>query len=386
MNHEITVQFSIPFTHRLIFTEDIFSPQNLTLIDSLGQSQKIILFIDSGLLNKQPDLGQKIEKYFSQFPQIRQLVPMVVIPGGEQAKRDPQLFQMMIEKIKQAEICRHSYVITIGGGAVLDAVCFAASIVHRGVRQIRIPTTVLAQNDAGIGIKNGIDAFDSKNFLGTFSPPDLVINDPQFLKTLPDNEWRNGTAEAIKVALIKDASFFNWIADNAKKIAARDQTMMQKLIQDCATLHLNHIAHAGDPFEKGSARPLDFGHWSAHKIEQLSQFEVGHGHAVAIGIAHDTMYSYLKNWISQSEAKKIIRCLLDMGFTLTHPCLYETNSTNGELKIIEGLREFQEHIGGELNITMLKGIGRGFQVNELDIELIQKLMSPDMDLQTNLTC
>lgn len=386
MNHEITVQFSIPFTHRLIFTEDIFSLQNLTLIDSLGQSQKIILFIDSGLLNKQPDLGQKIEKYFSQFPQIRQLVPMVVIPGGEQAKRDPQLFQMMIEKIKQAEICRHSYVITIGGGAVLDAVCFAASIVHRGVRQIRIPTTVLAQNDAGIGIKNGIDAFDSKNFLGTFSPPDLVINDPQFLKTLPDNEWRNGTAEAIKVALIKDASFFNWIADNAKKIAARDQTMMQKLIQDCATLHLNHIAHAGDPFEKGSARPLDFGHWSAHKIEQLSQFEVGHGHAVAIGIAHDTMYSYLKNWISQSEAKKIIRCLLDMGFTLTHPCLYETNSTNGELKIIEGLREFQEHIGGELNITMLKGIGRGFQVNELDIELIQKLMSPDMDLQTNLTC
>ena len=386
MNHEIKVQFTIPYTHRLIFTEDVFATSNQTLIHAIGNAKKLIVFVDSGLANAQAELLPKIKNYFSRHPHIQQLVSPVIVPGGETAKRDPQLFQMMIEKIKAAEICRHSYVIAIGGGAVLDAVCFAASIVHRGVRQIRIPTTVLAQNDAGIGIKNGIDAFDSKNFLGTFSPPDLVINDPLFLKTLPDNEWRNGTAEAIKVAIIKDANFFELIAQNAKKIAARDQTLMQKLIQDCATLHLNHIAHAGDPFEKGSARPLDFGHWSAHKIEQLSNFEIGHGHAVAIGIALDTMYSYLKNWITQFEAKKVIRCLLDMGFTLTHPCLYKKNSTNGELKIIEGLREFQEHIGGDLNVTMLAGIGRGIQVAELDLKLIKSLMSPDIDFNTNLTC
>ena len=386
MNHEIKVQFSIPYTHRVIFTEDIFAEKNTTLIEALGKTQKIILFVDSGLMNAQPDLPQKIKNYFLQYPHIQQLVPMVVIPGGEQAKRDPQLFQMMIEKIKQAEICRHSYVIAIGGGAVLDAVCFAASIVHRGVRQIRIPTTVLAQNDAGIGIKNGIDAFDSKNFLGTFSPPDLVINDPLFLKSLPDSEWRNGTAEAIKVALIKDAHFFNWIAENAKKIAARDQQLMQKLIHDCAVLHLNHIANAGDPFEKGSARPLDFGHWSAHKIEQLSHFEIGHGHAVAIGIALDTLYSYKKKWITQTESESVIQCLLDMGFVLSHPCLHEKNSTNGEFKVIEGLKEFQEHLGGELNITMLNGVGKPKQIYELDLELIRSLLSPNITTKSVFTC
>ena len=169
-------------------------------------------------------------------------------------------------------IDRHSSVIAIGGGAMLDVVGFAAAITHRGVRLIRMPTTVLAQNDAGIGVKNGVNYLGKKNFLGSFAPPFAVINDFTLLYTLRPQQWRDGTAEAVKVALIRDRAFFEWIEANAARLVERDSTAFRFLIRRCAELHLEHITAGGDPFERGSARPLDFGHWSAHKMESLSQF------------------------------------------------------------------------------------------------------------------
>src|SRR5207247_5778183 len=108
-------------------------------------------------------------------------------------------------------IDRQSYALAIGGGAVLDAVGFAAAIFHRGVRHIRCPTTVLAQSDSGVGVKNAINAFGLKNLLGTFAPPFAVINDQTFLDVLPERDKRAGMAEAVKVALIRDGAFFDWI-------------------------------------------------------------------------------------------------------------------------------------------------------------------------------
>lgn len=380
MNQELKVSFNIPYQHRVIFSKNIFSLDNPTLIESLLSSDqqtkkiKIAFFIDSGLVLAQPQILKQIKNYFLQYPIIHLVQDIFIVPGGEKAKTDIHLFEKIVSHIKDSEICRHSYVITLGGGAVLDAVGFAASVVHRGVRQIRIPSTVLAQNDAGIGIKNGIDAYGSKNFLGCFYPPDLVINDSQLLLSLSEVDWRNGTAEAIKVALIKDAAFFSWIEDHAESIAKRDINAMEKLIFTCAQLHLNHIAYNGDPFEKGSARPLDFGHWAAHKMEHLSHFELAHGHAVAIGMALDCLYAKELDYLNEKEAQRILKCLTTIGFTLWHPCLTQTEPNTGELQLLQGLKEFQEHLGGDLSVTLLKGIGRPIQVNSMDIEIIQKCL------------
>ena len=245
---------------------------------------------------------------------------------------------------------------------------YAAAVSHRGIKHIRIPTTVLAQNDSGVGVKNGINYLSKKNFLGTFVPPAVVFNDFKFLITLNDRHWRSGISEAIKVALIRDALFFCWLEENALVLALRDMKAMQYLIRRCAALHLLHIS-GGDPFETGSSRPLDFGHWSAHKLEQMTNFSVLHGEAVAVGIALDSMYSKLSGLLSEENSKRIIQVLLKVGLPVTHPMAIaeEANSP-----ILMGLQEFREHLGGRLTIMLLKDIGKGEEVHEMDPALIRE--------------
>jgi 3-dehydroquinate synthase len=274
----------------------------------------------------------------------------------------------IVDAVNKYGIDRHSYLAAIGGGSLLDLAGFAAAISHRGIKHIRIPTTVLSQNDSGVGVKNGINFKGKKNFLGSFSPPVAVFNDDQFLTTLSVRDWRSGIAEAIKVALIKDADFFAWLEDHALQISNRDLEAMKYLIRKCADLHMEHI-RSGDPFETGSSRPLDFGHWSAHKLEQLTNFEVFHGEAVAMGIALDSMYSRLAGNLTEDEVNRIISLLLNMGFEISHP-LMEVNEENSP--ILLGLQEFREHLGGRLTITLLTAIGKGKEVHEIDWKLVKE--------------
>ncbi|MDQ2656276.1 MAG: 3-dehydroquinate synthase, partial [Bacteroidota bacterium] len=261
-----------------------------------------------------------------------------------------------------------SYLVAIGGGSVLDVAGYAAAVSHRGIRHIRIPTTVLSQNDSGVGVKNGINYFNKKNFLGTFAPPVAVFNDNHFLTTLDDAEWRSGISEAIKVALIKDAVFFDWIEANASRMAARDMDAMQYQIRRCAELHLQHIAGA-DPFESGSSRPLDFGHWSAHKLEQLSDFTIRHGEAVSIGIALDTAYSFLSGRLAESSMRRVLQVIKTLGLPLTDPMLEVTDSKS---PLLDGLNEFREHLGGRLTIMLLRDIGKGEEVHKMDPALVRQ--------------
>ena len=131
------------------------------------------------------------------------------------------------------------------------------------------------------------------------------------------------------MALIKDADFFYWIEKNTAKFLNRDQDVMNDLIHHCAELHLQHIA-SGDPFELGSSRPLDFGHWSAHKLEQLTDFRILHGEAVAMGIALDTIYSALSGRLPMDKAKRVVQLLVNLGFEITHPLL-QLEDNNSEI-------------------------------------------------------
>jgi 3-dehydroquinate synthase len=365
----------VTFNYPVHFTTGLFQTQNPLLAKTIATFQnpkQAIVVVDSGLLEQNPQLIQQIIDYAHFYKTFITLNSKpIIIPGGEVAKNDPQLLDKLHQAIDTVGLCRHSYVLAIGGGAVLDLVGYAAATAHRGVRCIRIPTTVLAQNDSGVGVKNGINAFGKKNFLGTFTPPYAVLNDFDFLTTLDDRDWRSGIAEAIKVALVKDTDFFGWITTHADALAYREMTAMQSLIYRCAQLHLNHIANNGDPFEMTSSRPLDFGHWAAHRLEHLTRYRLRHGEAVAIGMALDSTYSHLLGLLSQPQWRQILATLTTIGFTLSSPELSNASKTQPH-PLFKGLIEFREHLGGELTLMLLQGIGQGIEVHDVDLATYQQ--------------
>ncbi len=332
--------------------------------------RKVLVVLDEALSLAQPRLAASIESYFGASSRSCELVcSPVVIEGGERTKNSYFHVSEIQSLVDRFHIDRHSYIIAIGGGALLDMVGLAAATAHRGVRHIRLPTTTLAQNDSGVGVKNGINAFGKKNFIGSFAPPFAVVNDFLLLKSCPPRDRRAGYAEAVKVALIRDRVFFEWLEQQAAQLKRFTPKPMEELIRRCAELHVNHIATSGDPFEFGSARPLDFGHWSAHKLEQLSDYRLRHGEAVAIGIALDAIYSRRRQYLESEECDRILRVLEALGFELFTPELMHQD-TGGVSTLLRGLEEFREHLGGELTITLLQGIGRGFEVHEIDHEIM----------------
>ncbi|CAH0994481.1 3-dehydroquinate synthase [Emticicia aquatica] len=368
----IQQSFQVPYSFNIVFTKNLFSPDNQEFSNFLANfgdtrfQKKILFLIDAGVAEKHPSLIHTIQLYFNENTQISLVDKILVMPGGELVKNDTTYLDQTLLAINKYGIDRHSFVAAIGGGAFLDMVGYASCIAHRGVKHIRIPTTVLSQNDSGVGVKNGVNFLGKKNFLGTFSPPVAVFNDSNFLTSLSDRDWRSGISEAVKVALIKDLPFFEWLEENSAAMAKRDMTVMNEQIFRSAALHTNHIS-SGDPFEMGSARPLDFGHWAAHKLEYLTNFEIRHGEAVAIGIALDSIYSQLLGLISQTEVDRIINLLKNLGFTLYHEKLGENNKLN----LWEGLNEFREHLGGQLTITILEKLGKGKEIHEVDFELMK---------------
>ncbi len=372
----IEQSFQVTYKFKVYFTEHLFASTNLTFIDGLNLSEKgvikkLLIFIDASLVTANSELCALINSYFHiHSDKINLVTTPITIQGGEQVKNNPEYVEEILKAINNYGIDRHSYTVAIGGGALLDMVGYASAIAHRGIRHVRIPTTVLSQNDSGVGVKNSINYFHKKNFLGTFVPPFAVFNDYTFLETLSLRDWRAGIAEAIKVALIKDVSFFQYIVANAANLVNRDKQAMQYLIYRCAEMHLAHIA-SGDPFEMGSSRPLYFGHWAAHKMEYLSGYEIRHGEAVAAGIALDATYSLLKQMITKEEWVQILDLLKAIGFTLYYPEMrVKENDANTYPNIFSGLIEFREHLGGQLTIMLLSAIGKGCEVHEMDFDLI----------------
>lgn len=360
----------VNWQHRVLFTDHVFQPANLTLASTLVGStsttlRKTLVVVDETLASAQSGLAGEISAYFAAHPnRLRLVCPPLVMPGGEPAKNSWENVSELHKAIENWHIDRHSYLIAVGGGALLDVAGLAAATAHRGVRHVRIPTTTLSQCDSGVGVKNGINAFGKKNFIGTFAPPHAVINDFELLRTLSARDKRAGFAEAVKVACIRDAAFFEELEATAAQLRAFESGAMRRLIRRCAEAHINHIVGNGDPFEFGSARPLDFGHWAAHKLEQISGFRLRHGEAVAIGIALDVMYSQRMGYLEPAAADRVLRLLESLGFTLFAPELLREGSRQ-KFFILEGLEEFREHLGGRLAITLLKAIGSGFEVGEI---------------------
>ncbi len=363
-------EIRVTYRYGVYFTRELFAPANPLLAEvaaGLGQEGpgKMLVVVDHGLYRHHPRLLSDITTYCEHYPDhIRLASAPLLMPGGEQVKNDTAMISRVHRAINEAGLCRHSYLVAVGGGALIDMAGYAAATAHRGVHLIRIPTTVMAQADASIGVKNGVNAFDKKNFIGTFAPPRAVINDRAFLSTLSPRDWLSGVAEAVKVALIKDAAFFAFLEEQAPALADRSLPVMEQVIYRCAALHLDHIANNGDPFECGSSRPLDFGHWSAHKLEQLSGFALRHGEAVAVGLALDATYSWLTGRLSRDDWARVVAVLERLGLPTYTPELERSD-------LLLGLEEFREHLGGRLTVMLLHAIGQGREVHTMDPDLIR---------------
>ena len=360
----------LELVHRIEFTRDLFSPVNSVLSDVVSKSgssepSKFIVFVDCGVVGGKQNLLREIVSWFNAKDGELELVDSpFVLPGAEACKNDWSLIPEIWEKMNRNSIDRHSYVLAIGGGAFLDMVGFAASTAHRGVRLIRVPTTSLSQGDGGVGVKNGINYFGKKNWVGSFSVPFAVINDFAFLESLDDTSRRAGIIEAIKVALVRNKKFFIEIEKLSDRLFKLEQAALEYVIQRSAEEHVDHISTSGDPYELGSARPLDFGHWVAHKLEQISAFRIGHGEAVAVGLAVDLIYSKRVGIISKDDCNRILNLIRSTGFNIYDPELSRIEA--GRSVILQGLEEFREHLGGLLTITLVPEIGRKIEVNDMD--------------------
>jgi 3-dehydroquinate synthase len=367
--------FTVPYRHRVYFTRRVFSCENDLLAGLISNGHganpaKVLVVTDANARRDPSALEGEVAHYMNTVLGEVALT-QIQLPGGEVVKNHTQYLTQLYSAIEANQLCRHSYIIALGGGALLDLVGYAAATAHRGIRLIRMPTTTLSQADGGVGVKNSINAYNKKNFIGSFAVPHAVINDYDFLDALPERTMRDGYIEALKVGLIRDEGFVEWIEAHADALLQRDRRTIERLIERSAQHHVNHIVHSGDPFEIGTSRPLDFGHWAAHKLEQMSAFHISHGQAVACGIALDTLYSVRAGSLPSASADRILQLIQRLGFAIYQPELSATDA-DGRLSIMQGLYEFREHLGGQLTICLLKAIGVGYDAHDLHPDWIQE--------------
>lgn len=364
-------KISVAYEYPVLYTSDLFSPENSALLSVTSRREphrrhRIVALVDQEVQTAWPSLTDDIQRYAEHYQGQLQLAGApIVLAGGEAVKNDPAGVARLHAEFNTAGMDRHSFVMIVGGGALLDMAGYAAATAHRGLRLIRVPTTVLAQNDAGVSVKNGINAFGKKNFVGTFAPPFAVLNDGKFLGTLSRRDRIAGMAEAVKAALIRDGEFFNWMVGRAHLLESGDPECLAYLIRRCAEIHLDQIAGSGDPFETGCGRPLDFGHWAAHKLEALTHYRLRHGEAVALGVALDTVYSVHAGFLDAQSGERVLDLLMHLGLPLWDEAL-------GNPGLLDGLTEFREHLGGELTITLLHDLGKGFEVHAIREDVVRQ--------------
>lgn len=279
--------------------------------------------------------------------QIRGL-EYLILPGGEENKTLATLTQIL-QKLSDG-YDRNTTLIAFGGGVIGDLSGFAASIFMRGVRFIQIPTTLLAQVDAGIGGKNGCNFLGVKNLIGTFYKPEHVIIDIDVLESLPKRDFIAGLAEVVKYGMALDADFFGWLCSNKVKILNKDKQALSYMVARCCESKQQIVTH--DPSDKGLRLKLNFGHTFAHAIEAATGFRYLHGEAVAIGMLLATHLAVKIGILSQEVYAKLVK-LLD-GFGL--PIQLDLHSCSPEM-LFNYIMHDKKRAADKINFVLPNALG-----------------------------
>jgi 3-dehydroquinate synthase len=271
-------------------------------------------------------------------------VPVLSIGTGEGAKTLDTV-RGLYESMLALEVDRSVFVVGIGGGIVCDVSGFAAATFMRGLRFGLVATSLLAQVDAGVGGKNGVNLEGYKNLVGTFRQPEFVLCDPWFLRTLPENEVVNGLAEIVKHALIADAGLFAFIEEQAEKTLELDPGVIARLVGDSVRIKATVVGR--DEHEAGLRRILNFGHTLGHALEADGRFS--HGEAVSVGMVFAAAVSVRRGRLSPAGLDRIIRLLERLRLPTTAEVDLE--------RVRQAVGKDKKRSGDAIHMVQLNGIG-----------------------------
>jgi len=327
---------------------------------NMGQSTIVVGDSLSNLGNYLPD-GKVIviteETVWRHHRRAFPATEVIKIPPGETAK-SLETIQEIYEALVEQEVDRSTFIVGIGGGVICDIAGFAASTFMRGLRFGFVASTLLAQVDASVGGKNGVNFGSYKNLIGTFSQPEFVICDPALLGTLSEKEILCGVAEIVKHALIKDADLFAFIEGNVDKIFRLDSNVIERLVSDSIRIKASVVNQ--DEREGGLRRILNFGHTFGHALEKI--FQISHGEAVGAGMMIATEISSLRGLLEKSEANRIKDLLQKLRFSIKVDA--------DRALMLDAIRRDKKREADAVHFVLLRGIGKAV-VEKISLETLE---------------
>ncbi len=352
----IPVQYQGKISYEIYLTEDFsllskllgqLYPQGLHRVCIVSDSHVAPLYEES--------VRQALEALQAQ-------VTSFVFPAGEEQKHLGTVEQLYAH-LMEAQLDRKDLLIALGGGVVGDLTGFAAATYLRGIDFIQIPTTLLSQVDSSIGGKTGVDFLQYKNMVGAFYMPKLVYMNLAVLETLPEKQFVAGMGEILKHGFIKDASYHQWIKDNAWKIRKKDREALFSLIAGSCNIKREVVEK--DPKEAGERAFLNFGHTIGHAIEKLSDFQLLHGEGVALGMVAAAYLSHRYGSLKKEALEEIITLLRDFHL----PVQLEGYSFTPE-EILQATKSDKKMQAGRIRFVFLKEIGTAYLEDGLSDEML----------------
>ena len=325
---------------------------------SLRSQNKIFCIVDSKLKNVFKNLKDNKK------------IKFIFIKCGENIK-NIKTYNNLCEKLLKSKIDRESKLIVIGGGTLGDLCGFIAKTILRGINFTLIPTTLLSQVDSSLGGKNGINASNGKNLIGTFNHPTEVIIDISVLKTLPKREIKSGYSEIVKHAIINDYKFFIWLDKNYKKIFELNSKITEEAIFRSLMIKLSYVKK--DPFEKlinsNSRSMLNFGHTFGHALEALYNYKksLNHGEAISIGMVMESRIANKMGYLSKEHLNIIIEHFSKAGLKIEDQNIRSN-------KIFKYLINDKKNFNDNINIVLLNGIGNSFFARKISANKIKKTL------------
>jgi len=290
----------------------------------------------------------------------------IIIPDGERYK-NLKTVNGIYNTLLEHHFDRSDLIIGLGGGVITDIAGFVAATLKRGCRLIQLPTTLLAQVDASVGGKTGVNHPSGKNLIGSFYQPDLVCADVSILNTLPEREFRNGIAEVIKMAIIRDANLFNLLEEEHHRIMARDPKLLVRIVERCVRLK-QVIVQADEREISGLRALLNFGHTLGHLYETASQYrQLKHGEAIAIGMAQEIQISRFVNGLSENDSRRIVDLIAAFGLPIKYSKQLPVS------QFLDILHQDKKARNSKLRLPLIKSIGTS-NIKELEWTQFESFM------------
>ncbi len=291
----------------------------------------------------------------------------VILFAASESNKRLSALEELSRQLARAGADRGSALVAVGGGVTGDVVGFLASIYMRGIPHFQIPTTLLAQVDSSIGGKTGVDLPEGKNLLGTFHQPQAIWMDPQFLDTLPEEEFRQGMAEVIKTAMIGDEVLWKYLESHAEAIERRESEAILRIVSACCILKAKVVQ--SDEKEAGYRRVLNLGHTVGHAIEKLSDYSIHHGDAVAMGLVAATTLAARLGKISETDLERMENLCRFWKLPVRIPLSFLPEA------ILSAIKMDKKKVGSTLHFILPVKTGEVIDIDDLDLEELRSVLT-----------